>query len=390
MYPHQTERLDGALARLDVQAIVAVSPANVAYLTGFRSLAREVDPATAVFAVYARGGTALVIPAIEAAVVTAGEVDAEHVVCHGRFQLAVAEPADVAARRAVELTAAAASSPADALAVALRTLGVADAALGLDSAALSGSTTRAVIDRLAGAKIHPASDALAEARMVKGPYEIDCLQQALRIAEESIDELLGDLLPGIAEREAAAAYERAVARRGAHPSATIVAFGPNTALPTAAPGARTLKAGDLVRFDVGAIFKGYHGGVARMAVLGEPTSAQQARYDAVEAGIDAALATVRPGVPARAVLDAATTAVRGSGLRAFRPHDVGHGTGLEAVERPWLAEHGPALEAGTVLCVETPFFELGAGGLHVKETVLVTSAGAAGMNRSNRGLIVLD
>jgi Xaa-Pro aminopeptidase len=390
MYPHQAERLDGALARLGVPAIVATSAANVAYVTGFRSPSRDIYPATEVFAVYTRSGTALVIPAVDAPAFAAGDVDADHVVCYGRFDAEIAERADPTARRAAELTAAAAPSPADALATALRALGVADSAVGLDLAPLTESTARAAIDRLAGTKIHPASGALAEARMVKGPYEIDCLQQALWIAEESIHELLGELAAGTTEREAAAVYERALARRGARPSATIIAFGPNTALPAVAPGDRALRPGDFVRFDVGCVFKGYHAEVARMAVLGPPTAAQAERYDAVEAGVDAALATIRPGATARSVLEAAIAAVRGAGIPGFRRHHVGHGIGLEAAEPPWLAADGPLLQAGTVLRVETPFYELGATGLHVKETVLVNNAGAAVMNRSNRGLVVLE
>jgi Xaa-Pro aminopeptidase len=59
-------------------------------------------------------------------------------------------------------------------------------------------------------------------------------------------------------------------------------------------------------------------------------------------------------------------------------------------EAPWLAADGPVLEAGMVLRVEAPFYELGAAGLQVKETVLVNNSGAAVMNRSNRGLIALD
>jgi Xaa-Pro aminopeptidase len=390
MYPHQAERLDGALARLGVSAIVATSAANVAYITGFRSPSRQVHPATEIFAVFARTGTALVIPAIDAPAFAAGDVDADQVICYGRFHASVAERADATARRAAELMASAVASPADGVAAALRALGVADGAVGLDSAPLTESSARAIVERLAGAKIHPVSVALAEARLVKGPYEIDCLQQALRIAEESIHEVLGELEAGTTEREAVAVYERALGRRGARPSATIIAFGPNTALPAVAPGDRALRPGDFVRFDVGCVFKGYHATVARMAVLGEPTAPQQERYDAVEAGIDAALGTIRPGAAARSVLDAAVSAVRAAGIPAFQRHHVGHGIGLEPAEPPWLAADGPVLEAGMVLRVETPFYELGAAGLHVKETVLVNQGGAAVMNRSNRGLVVLD
>ena len=57
---------------------------------------------------------------------------------------------------------------------------------------------------------------------------------------------------------------------------------------------------------------------------------------------------------------------------------------------PWLRPGGEILEAGMVLRAETPYYELGAFGVTVKETVLVTRGGATVVNRSNRGLVVLD
>jgi Xaa-Pro aminopeptidase len=179
-------------------------------------------------------------------------------------------------------------------------------------------------------------------------------------------------------------------RRQARPSSTVIGFGANSALPAAFPSERALRPGDLVRFDVGCVFKGYHADVARTAVLGEPTDRQQALYDAVDAGVDAALAAIRPGAASRAVFDAAIAAVRGAGLPTFRRHHVGHGIGLEPAETPWVAPDGPPLQAGMVLRIETPYYELGAAGVHIKETVLVNRGGAAVMNRSNRGLVVLD
>jgi Xaa-Pro aminopeptidase len=145
-----------------------------------------------------------------------------------------------------------------------------------------------------------------------------------------------------------------------------------------------------VRFDVGAIFKGYHGDVARMAILGEPEPRALRAYDAVEAGVQAALDTIRPGVDGGKVFETAVAAVRDGGLPEFRRHHVGHGIGLEPVEAPWLRPGGETLEAGMVLRAETPYYELGAFGVTVKETVLVTRGGATVVNRSNRGLVSLD
>src|SRR5262249_46234025 len=155
-------------------------------------------------------------------------------------------------------------------------------------------------------------------------------------------------------------YERAVSARRGTPYAAMIAFGPSGALPAAPPGDRALRAGELVRFDVGCVFKGYRGDVARMGVLGEPNARAQRAYDAVEAGVQAGLDAIRPGVDGGAVFEAVAAAVRAAGLPEFRRHHVGHGIGLEAAEAPWLRPAGERLEAGMMLRVEAPHHELGA------------------------------
>jgi Xaa-Pro aminopeptidase len=43
-----------------------------------------------------------------------------------------------------------------------------------------------------------------------------------------------------------------------------------------------------------------------------------------------------------------------------------------------------------VVRVEAPYYALGDAGMNVKETVLVTRKGGLVLNRSHRGLVVLD
>jgi Xaa-Pro aminopeptidase len=387
MYPHQTERLDAALQACGVEAVIATSPADVAYLTGFRSFSSGVYPAE-IAAVYARSGTGLVIPTIDAPAFIAGDAAADHVVCHGRFFVNLAERADEHARRASTLASDSVETAGEALARVLELLGLRGVKIGIDDAMLPRTTT--LTARLSRFRLVSGVDAVARARVVKGPWEIECLAQALHIAEESIHAVLGELKPGTTEREAVALHERAVATRGATPYATIIAFGANAASPAAPPGDRALRFGDLVRFDLGCVFKGYRGDVARMAVLGEPDARAQRAYDAVEAGVQAALDSIKPGAEGGAVFDATVAAVRDAGLPEFRRHHAGHGIGLEPAEAPWLRPGGQSLEAGMVLRVEAPYYELGGFGVSVKETVLVTRGGAAAVNRSHRGLVVLD
>ena len=145
-----------------------------------------------------------------------------------------------------------------------------------------------------------------------------------------------------------------------------------------------------MRFDVGCVWRGYHADVARMAVLGEPGTRQQTLYDAVDAGVDAALATIAPGVTGARVLESVVDAVRAGGIERFRTPHVGDGIGLEPVEVPRLGPASSGLEAGTVVRVSVPYYEVGWGGVTVKETLLVVRTGAVALNRSRRGLVVLE
>ena len=390
MYPHQAERLTAALQRGGLDALVAVSPANVAYVTGFWSLAGAVDPATEIYAVVAPGGTALIVPALEALAVSEGDAQADHVVCHGRFPYTVPEPAGERARRLRAIAGEPAASGADALAAGLGAVGVRSGRIGLDDASLPTGRAAALRERLADSTLVSASESFAAARLVKSPYEIERLQHVLHVTEQAIDRVLGLLRPGVTEQEAATAFGHEAARLGAAPYRTIVAFGAGSAIPAPWPTDRALRLGDLVRFDCGCVARGYRSSVARMAVMGEPAPRQQAVFDAVHAGTEAALDAIRPGVGGSQVLDPAVAAVGKAGLAGYERHHAGHGIGLEPVEAPWLAPGGATLEAGMVLCATVACHVVGDAGFTLTETALVTRSGSHALNRSHRGLIVLD
>jgi len=121
VYPHQAERLSEALERAGLDALVATSPENIAYITGFRSLTGAVFP-TLQFAIFTRQGAALVVPAIEAPAIIADAVDVDHVVCFGGSGAPLPEPATPLARRLHAVVATAAVNPVEALAGALERL----------------------------------------------------------------------------------------------------------------------------------------------------------------------------------------------------------------------------------------------------------------------------
>lgn len=387
MYPHQRERLTEVLDREGLEALAASSAASVAYVIGFRSPAHA-RFATPHLAVFARRGTALVVPADDLGLLAADGTEADHVFGYGEFTDAVGDGTAAARLRALAGTVA--PGPGEALERALDALGAGRGRVGLDESALTPPAWEAVAGRLGG-RVVPAAGHLLAARRVKSPWELESLERALHMAEEALNAVIQALKPGTTEREAAAMYRAEVAGRGAEPGPAVVAGGDRSWLAAPPPTERPLRPGDLVRLEAGAVFRGYHASVARTAVVGEPDARQQAAADAVQAGLEAALGEVRPGVPAGRLHRAAVEAVRAAGLGGFgRPH-AGHGIGLAPREAPELAP-GTAtpLEMGEVLVIEVPYYEAGWAGVSLRDTALVTRQGVHVMNRSVRGLVVLD
>ncbi len=103
------------------------------------------------------------------------------------------------------------------------------------------------------------------------------------------------------------------------------------------------------------------------------------------------LEVLRPGVTAREVFEAAVRATREAGIPGYRRHHVGHGVGLDTYDPPLLdATTETVLEPGMVLEIETPYYELGFGGVQVEDTVLVTDAGCRLLTRTPRELAIVS
>jgi Xaa-Pro aminopeptidase len=390
VYPHQIDRLTARLEREGLAAFVATSAENVFYTTGFRSLNHAIFRAQQ-FAVWTPRGTALVVPAVDVPHLMSEGIEVDHVAAFGGFVCSYAEGLGPDEGRIRERTERREPSPGQALAGALDALGVREGRIGLDESNLAPAAWERITARLGPVTAVPAASALLSARRVKSPYEIECLARALGIAEEALNAVLQMLKPGVTEREAAALYRGEVLRRDADLYPCSIAFGERTWIALPPPTERALKTGDLVRFDVGAVFKGYYSSVARTAVMGEPTGRQAAAFDAVQAGLEAGIDAVKPGAPAGQVYDAVMTGTRAAGLPGFQRGHVGHAIGLEPYERPKLdAGKATTLEAGEVLRIEVPHLEIGWGGVGLRDTVLVTTTGSRVLNRSVRGLVVLD
>jgi Xaa-Pro dipeptidase len=380
----RARRLREQLAASPYDAVVCCGGENVWYATGYRSAPGSHRRRQSLAALVTPSGVLLVGPAGEAAQAMECGVSPDGYVPYGLFHFESA---------CGEHPAATCSGRHDSLASAVRHaagfLGSA-AVIGVDEADCPVETRRALEHALPRAGFRDATAWLQHVRSVKLPGEVERLRHAARLAEDGITAAIETADDGTTERELAAAVAQVMTAGGAIPRAITATVGTRSALSDVFPTDAAIREGDLVRFDVTCVFDGYRADIGRTAVAGAPDALQRDRYDAIRQGEEREIEACRPGLAAAALFDQAVRTVEDAGLRPYRRNHCGHGIGMEIYEGFRVApgdDH--VFEPGNVLCVETPYYVLGWGGMMVEDALLVTESGAEPLTRSTRELRVI-
>lgn len=219
-------------------------------------------------------------------------------------------------------------------------------------------------------------------RTVKDSWELGRLRDGAGRLSAAAKCILPSVLRGVRERDLAGVIDAELRRVGFDKPAfdTIVASGPNSAIPHYRSGDRQLEAGDLVVLDFGGMLDGYAVDLSRTVTIG-PASAEARRVlERVAAAQQAAFDAVRVGRPATEIDEAARQVLEQAGLGEAFSHGTGHGLGLEVHERPRVARFRPGLpveplEAGMVFTLEPGAYVAGWGGVRIEDDVVVTADG---------------
>ena len=99
---------------------------------------------------------------------------------------------------------------------------------------------------------------------------------------------------------------------------------------------------------------------------------------------------IRPGVTAEEIFQIALRTTQEK-MRHYQRHHCGHGIGIEVYDPPSVAPGDKTvLQEGMTLNVETPYYEIGWGGVQVEDTVAVEKDSARYLTKSSRKLIKLS
>jgi Xaa-Pro dipeptidase len=248
---------------------------------------------------------------------------------------------------------------------------------------------------LPGVELADAGLVTGPARLVKSQDEIACIRHAQRINEQAMLDVEAMLRPGIRQTELSAVFLQRAFELGAS-SSTIdpiwsvtprsIAAGTITAnaevgFPLASND-RFLREGDLVLCDTGLNWQGYHSDFGKTWLCSSdrtPSSALQGCFDQWVEIIEAVYQTIRPGVTCADLVRSASAVLP---KHALRHYYLGHGTGCDAAEPPFIGsdlgleyDESITLVPGMVFVLEPVVWRDGVGGYRSEEIVAVTEEG---------------
>jgi methionyl aminopeptidase len=210
---------------------------------------------------------------------------------------------------------------------------------------------------------------------IRSQEELDFLERASRVVMETLDVLDGAVEPGITTDDLDRIAAEEIRRRGARAAflnyrgfPKTICTSVNDEVVHGIPGKRSLKDGDIVGIDCGAVVEGYYGDAARTMAVGRIEGARARLLEVTREALQAGIAAARPGARVSDIGAAVEAVAIAHGYGVVREF-VGHGVGTALHEEPQIPNYGPAgrgstLKPGMVIAIE-PMFNLGTGEVSV-------------------------
>src|SRR5699024_4496407 len=236
-------------------------------------------------------------------------------------------------------------------------------------------------------------DMMKKLRIVKNAEEVDNMQKAVHILEESLQATLPFIEVGMKEVEVAAKLEYEMRIRGSEgtPFSTIVGSGYRGALPHGRASEKKIEDGDLIVIDFGAIYNGYVGDMTRTVGIGNVSDKQKHLYRVVQDAITNAVESVHLSQRIADIDAVARNTIAESGYGEYFTHRLGNGIGLDAHEEPYIASNNDdTIKPGMSFTIEPGIYIENEFGIRIEDNIVITEEGIRNlMTAINYDLIVL-
>lgn len=212
--------------------------------------------------------------------------------------------------------------------------------------------------------------------VLKSPREIECMRQAGRIVALVLAELRTAAQAGVTTATLDRLASEIITREGGEPAfrgyrgyPATICTSVNDEVLHGIPGRRVLRAGDLLKLDVGVRWQGMYADAAVSVVVGRGSQLAYRLVEVVEEAFWAGYTMARPGRYLGDIGAAIEEIVRRNGFSVIEGY-AGHGVGRALHEEPSLPNHAEAgrgilLRSGMTLAIE-PMISAGSGQTLVK------------------------
>ena len=233
-------------------------------------------------------------------------------------------------------------------------------------------------------------------RAIKHPQEIAMHRSAAQLFEAGLRRAINDARDGQSAQAIKYNYQAgALEAAMADPSLGEFqsAYGFISAGTGSSFGDRSgLHSGDLIKFDCGVAVNGFYSDCGRTFAFGHASSEQKRVHDALAEAHAAARAVMRPGTPISAVYRAADEVMQARGFPGYSRGHYGHSIGLDTFveEPPFIsANENSELRPGMLLCLEVPYYSASLGSYQIEDMVLITETGHENFNTLSYDLVEL-
>lgn len=387
---YKKKKIQYVMEKNSLDVLIASLPENIYYLSGYESIPNRVLYKSRIFASYVLGKDQLTLVIPLAEVPTALERFPEfNITCFGEFYFAYKQDGSNF-DNVKRIFQAVKNDSIQALCENLEQLEKTARRIGLDESRLTPEIWEYLKMTFPEKEFIPAMDIFGEIRLIKHESEVALLEKSAEIAEQSLFSILPMVKIGTNENEIGRWYMQEVIKRGAEPYFNIVTIDERSAFVDTINTEKDVKNGSIIRFDIGCIYKGYCSDIARTAVFGKCSEKVEKYYKAILVGEERSIEQVKPGVGADYIFNIAVKETREAGIPHYERHHCGHGIGLEMYDPPSIApKNKNKIQPNMVLCIETPYYELGWAGIQVEDTIVVTDKGFRYLTKSSRDLIRL-
>lgn len=247
-------------------------------------------------------------------------------------------------------------------------------------------------DKALNAELVPTAGLVEELRLIKTDDEINILKDAVKIADDAFEHILGYIKPGVKEIDVSNELEFFMRKQGATSSSfpIIVASGYRSALPHGVASDKEIQSGELVTLDFGCVYKGYCSDITRTVAVGEISDELKDIYNTVLQAQLKGMEGLKAGLTGVEADALTRDYIKEKGYGEYFGHSTGHGIGLDVHEGPGLSFRSEkVLEEGMVVTVEPGVYVPNVGGCRIEDDAVVTKDGNECLSKSTKELITL-